>query len=106
MEVVWNKINTYNHGKIVNSYIVYEISKNYDITSYATLENCLFGAVSLTKNVDIDKYKCSGYGIVFDRKGEFSFGNGIGRNVIIFEVGMSSSQHIDNKILQKVLQKD
>ena len=75
MEVVWNKINTYNHGKIVNSYIVYEISKNYDISSYATLENCLFGVVSLTKNVDIDKYKNSGYGIGFDRKGEFSFGN-------------------------------
>ena len=75
MGVVWNKINTYNHGKIVNSYIVYEISKNYDITSYTTLENCLFGAVSLTKNVDIDKYKNSGYGIGFDRKGEFSFGN-------------------------------
>ena len=74
MEVVWNKINTYNHGKIVNSYIVYEISKNYDITNYATLENCLFGAVSLTKK-DIDKYKNSGYGIGFDRKGEFSFGN-------------------------------
>ena len=75
MEVAWNKINTYNHGKIVSSYIVYEISKNYDITSYTTLENCLFGAVSLTKNVDIDKYKNSGYGIGFDRKGEFSFGN-------------------------------
>ena len=75
MEVVWNKINTYNHGKIVNSYIVYEISKNYDISSYATLENCLFGVVSLTKNVDIDKYKNSGYGIGFDRKGEFSFSN-------------------------------
>ena len=97
---------TYNHGKIVNIYIVNEIKQNYNISRYLTLENCLFGAVSLTKNVDIDKYKCSGYGIVFDRKGEFSFGNGIGRNVIIFEVGMSSSQHIDNKILQKVLQKD
>ena len=45
---------TYNYGKIVNIYIVYEISKNYNISSYPTLENCLFGAVSLTKNVDID----------------------------------------------------
>ena len=25
--------------------------------SYPTLENCLFWAVSLTKNVDIDEYK-------------------------------------------------
>ena len=47
----------YNHGKIVNIYIVYEISKNYSISTYPTLENCLFGAVSLTKNADIDKYK-------------------------------------------------
>ena len=45
------------HGKTVNIYIVYEISKNYNITSYPTLENCLFGAVSLTKNNDIDVYK-------------------------------------------------
>ena len=57
----------------------------------------LFGAVTLTKNVDIDVYKYSGYGFGFDRKGEFSFGNGFGRNAIIFAVDMSSSVHIDNK---------
>ena len=37
---------THNHGAIVNIYIVYEISKNYNISSYPALENCLFGAVS------------------------------------------------------------
>ena len=37
---------TYNHGKIVNIHIGYEISKNYSISSYPTLENCLFGAAS------------------------------------------------------------
>ena len=37
-------------------------SKNYNISSYSTLENCFFKAVSLTKNVDIDQYKYSGYG--------------------------------------------
>ena len=62
---------TYDHGKIVNIYIAYEISKNYGISSYPTLENCLFGAVALTKNADIYKYKYSGYGIGFDRKGFF-----------------------------------
>ena len=31
---------TYNHGTIVNIYIVYEISKDYNISSYPTLENC------------------------------------------------------------------
>ena len=48
---------TYNHGTIVNIYIVYEINKNYNISSNPTLENCVFGAVSLTKNADIDQYK-------------------------------------------------
>ena len=88
---------TYNHGTIVNIYIVYEISKNYDISSYPALENVLFGAVSLTKHVNIDQYKYSGCGIGFDRKGEFSFGNGFGRNVILSGADMSSSVHANNK---------
>ena len=88
---------TYNHGKIVNIYIVYEIRKNYSISTYPTLENCLFGAVSLTKNADIDQYKYSGYGIGFDRKGEFNFGNGFGRNCIIFGADLSSTSHANNK---------
>ena len=34
----------------------------------------------------------------FDRHGRFSFrGIGLGRNVIIFEVDISSSVHVDNK---------
>ena len=61
------------HGRIVNIYIVYEITDNFNVSSYPTLENCLFGAVKLTKNADIDKYGYSGYGIGFDRRGSFSF---------------------------------
>ena len=57
---------TYNHGTIINIYTVYEISKNYIISCYPTSENCLFGAVSLTKHVVIDQYEYSGYGIGFD----------------------------------------
>ena len=75
---------TYNHEKIVNIYIVKIISKDYNISSYPTLEICLFGAVSLTKNADIVKYKYSGYRIGFDRHGEFSFVNGFGKDCIIF----------------------
>ena len=30
------------------------------------MKNCLFGAVTLTKNADIDKYGYSGYGIRLD----------------------------------------
>ena len=88
----------YSHGTIVNIYIVYKINKNYNISSYPTLENCLFAAASLTKNVDIDQYKYSGYGIGFNRKGEFSFGSsGFGRNVIIFGADMSTSVHANNR---------
>ena len=88
---------TYNHGKIVFIYIVYEISKDYNISSYPTLENCLLGVVSLTKNADIDKYKYSGYVIGFDRDGEFSFGNGLGQNCVIFGADLSCSSHANNK---------
>ena len=51
----------------------------------------------MTKNNDIDKYKYSGYGLRFNRKAEFSVGNGFGRNCIIFGVDVNSSLHVDNK---------
>ena len=56
------------HGGIVNFYIVYEISKNINISDYPTIGNCLFGAVKLTKMADVDKYGYSGYAIGFDRQ--------------------------------------
>ena len=65
---------TYNHGKIKKNVTLFtfqfyiEINKKCNISSYPTLENCLFGAVSLTKNIDIDKYKYSRYDVGFDRK--------------------------------------
>ena len=61
-------------------------------------KNCLFGAVILTKNADIDKYGYSGYGIGFDRRGSFLFpSGGFGQIVLIFGVDLSFSAHIDNK---------
>ena len=39
------------------------MSKNYDISSYPTVDSFLFGAVALTKNADTDKYEYSGYGV-------------------------------------------
>ena len=77
---------TFNHKKVVNICILYEISKSFKISDYPKLENCSFRAVTLTKNADINKFKYSGYGIGFDRHGSFSFSDtGLGRNVIIFE---------------------
>ena len=79
-----NKL-TYTHSTMVNIYIVYEIAASSSNNNDPTLRNSLFGAVRLTKNVDIDKYRYSGYGIGFDRKGSFSFPvSGFGQNVIIF----------------------
>ena len=76
---------TNNHGKVVKIYTVYEISRNINISDYPTRENCLFEAVSLTKNANISQYKYSGYGIVFDRHGFYSHpSGGTARNVIIF----------------------
>ena len=84
--------------KIVNIYTVYEISKNYNISSYPTLESCLFGAVALTKNVGIDRNRYFGYGIGFDRHRLFWHpSGGTGKNVIIFGVEISSSAKIDNR---------
>ena len=62
---------TYNHGKIVTIYIVYDLKSTLKYDENFTLEICLFGAVKFTKNVDVDKYKYCGYGIGFDGKGGF-----------------------------------
>ena len=80
-----NKV-PYNHGPIVNIYIVYKLDTVIN-DSGVTLENCFIGAVKLTKNADIDKFKYSGYDIGFDSKGSFSHpSGGYGKNVIIFGV--------------------
>ena len=84
---------TYNHGPIVNIYIVYKLSPS--ITSDITLENCLFGAVKLTETLGINK--CFGCSIGFDSKGRFSDSSGgYGKNVIILGANLSSSIHANN----------
>ena len=89
---------SHNRGAIVNIYISYEMGASSSQNNNPTLKKYLFGAVTLTKNADIDKYGCSGYGIGFDRRSSFSFpGGGFGQNILIFGADMSSSAHIDNK---------
>ena len=84
-----NKL-TYTHGKEVNIYIIYELGASSSDVNDSTLKNCLFDAVTLTKNADIDKYGYSGYGVGFDRRISFSFpGGGFGQNVLVFGVDMS-----------------
>ena len=47
---------SYTHGTIVNIYIAYELGASSPYHYDPTLEYCLFGAVTLTKNTDINKY--------------------------------------------------
>ena len=56
-----NKL-SYTHITIVNIYTVYEISIFGFYINYLTQAGSLFGLVKLTKDVDINKYKYSGYG--------------------------------------------
>ena len=86
---------TYAHGKIVKIYIVYEIK--YNISNYTTLGKYLFGTLNLTKSVDTDMYKYSGYSIRFNIKEKFSVGYRFGGNCIILRVDISSSKRVDDK---------
>ena len=54
----------YTHGEIINIYIVYELTGSNSDDNEPTARNSLFGAVTLTKNIDIDKNQYSGYGIL------------------------------------------
>ena len=78
---------THNHEPIVNIYIVYRLSPVVINTSSVTPENCLFGAVKLTKNDDIDKYKYSGYGTGFDSRGTFNIqAEGLAKMLLFLEL--------------------
>ena len=89
---------SYTHKTIVNIYSVCELSASSSHVNDPTLKSCLFGAVTLTKNADFDKYGYCGYEIGFDRRSVFSFpGRGFGQKVLIFGIDMSFCAHIDNK---------
>ena len=75
----------------------YELGASTSNDNDTTLKKCLFGAVTFSKNTDIENYGYTGYGSGFDRRSSFSSpGIGFGQNVLIFGVDMSSSAHIDN----------
>ena len=77
---------SYTHSTIVNIHIVYELGASSSHNNNPTLKNCLFGAVTLTKNADIDKCGYSGYGIGFDRRSSLSFpGGGFDQNVLCLD---------------------
>ena len=88
---------TYNHGSKVSIFIVYKLN-SHTINTDLTLRNCLYGALKMTKNSDVEKYKYSGYGIGFDSIGSFSHSDGNNAcNVIIFDADLSKKVHSSNK---------
>ena len=88
----------YDERKVAKTFIVYVMNKNFNVSSYPALENCLFGAVILTKSVDINKCKYSGFGIGFNRHRFLLYSrDGTGKNVINIGVDMSLSTKIDNR---------
>ena len=79
----------FTHKKVVNIYIVYESDASSSNVNDPTIKNCLFDAVTLTKNADIENHKYSGYDIGFYRRSRFSFPSGeFGQNVLIFGADM------------------
>ena len=88
---------TFNHKETVNIYTAYDLKSNLNNFD-PTLQNCLFGAVKLTKNSDIDKYGYARYRTGFDSKGTFLHPSGTtGVNEMIFGAVFSSSAHANNK---------
>ena len=86
---------TFNNGKIVNIYIVYDLKSNLNNFDFTT-EHCLFGAAKILKN-NGNAYG-EGYGIRFDSKGSFSHPTGgNGQNIMIIGADMSSSVHFNNR---------
>ena len=97
LETIKKLTYVFNRPMTFSAYIVYSLSSNLDNLDFA-LENCLFGAIRLVKNADIDKYKDLGYGIGFDARGTFLFPDGsFAQNVITFGADMSSSAHANNR---------
>ena len=93
------------NDNVVNIYIVYKLDPITSRDTTFTIQNTLFGAMQITKNVDTSKYNYKGYGICFDESEEFTHvrkrsnfnETTLARNVIIFGVDMGFSKHANNK---------
>ena len=88
----------YEHGTVLNIFIVYELKNRRVDRPDFTVFNGLFGAMKITKDLNTSHYQYSSYGICFDGQSDFTFGNITnGKNVIIFGADMSFSSHSTNK---------
>ena len=63
---------TFTPNNVVNLFIVHELNRwSQDLNGEFTLKGCLFGAVTLTKKADRDKYAYSRFGFGFDSRSLF-----------------------------------
>ena len=67
-----NKVVIPNNNNVINIYVVYKLdpissTRNTDYT----IQNGLFGAMKITKNIDSSKNNYTGYGICFDEGAQF-----------------------------------
>ena len=94
---MFNKYNISIPKNVKNPYISYKVNPRLkNLNTNFTVNNCLFESLRRMKNVDLDKYKYSGYSIAFDSSSKFLFTDEIlGKNVIIFGADISSSLYID-----------
>ena len=84
-------------SKIVNVHIAYDLDAwPINPTINFKFENSLFGATSIVKNSNKEKYVCKGYVINFDSAGLWNFNNDIANNITNFGVDNSSPSHADN----------
>ena len=85
--------------KVINLYVSFTLDPQLrNLNTFFSLGNCLFWSVKLTKDADLDKYKYTGYSIIFDSCSQFLFTDrSYGKIVIIFGADMSSSVYVDNK---------
>ena len=64
---------TFTQNDFVNLFIAYELDRwSRDLNTDFILKNCFFGSLKLTKDVDPDKYKYSGFDREFNSRSEFS----------------------------------
>ena len=89
-EIILRQKSSTSLGSMANYYIVYKLSPRTN-SSNIVVENCLFGKIKMTKNVDTDKYKYHHHRIVFHSTGTFIHPNGrTGKNIIILGVDMTN----------------
>ena len=83
---------------MINIYLTYKLRKRTISSPDFTVQNALFGALKIKKDVNTSHYKYSGYGICFDAGSSFSFDDSLtAKNVIIFGCDMSFSSHANNR---------